>query len=150
MEAHPPRHDLPRMLFPWLYASPSRRRSGADAALAAAVVVAARNASPCARLTPPLFGASCRQNGSLSRSTSRGSNLGGAGGSQHGDRALAKSKSMRKGLARGSLALLDQHEVVNPEDSQVTTGLQKLLCGGQGLDDAASRKNGTPSCVPLV
>lgn len=24
MEAHPPRHDLPRMLFPWLYASPQR------------------------------------------------------------------------------------------------------------------------------
>lgn len=50
---------------------------------------------------------------------SRGSNLGSAGNSMHGSRSLAKSKSIRKGLARGSIALLDQAEIEAAEDSQV-------------------------------
>lgn len=70
----------------------------------------------------------CRLNGSLSRSASRG-NMTGAG-SQHGSKgALAKSKSVRKGLARGSLALLDRNEVVGPEDSQVGCRSSCLLAG---------------------
>lgn len=59
--------------------------------------------------------------------------MGGAGGSQHGNRALLKSKSVRKGLARGSLALLDQHEVVDPEDSQVISGFLKIAVRWAGV-----------------
>ena len=65
----------------------------------------------------------------MKRSASRGSGLGGGtpAGSQHGNRSLVKSKSVRKGLARGSMAMLDSLEVVGPEDSSVRLQ-NRLLC----------------------
>jgi uncharacterized protein CbrC (UPF0167 family) len=89
----------------------------------------------------------CSVNGSASmkRSASRGSGLGSTPtGSVHGTRALVKSKSVRKGLARGSMALLDSLEVVGPEDSMVSARHPPVSGSRASQGTLAGVKSGAP------